>query len=170
MTAVQLLPADPAWPDQAASLMTELATCLPATAQLVHIGSTAVPGLCAKPVLDLMLGLPGLDLIDEAQVASLAALGYAHRPAYEAAIPERRYFVRAAGALPRVHLHAVVQGGRLWQQHLRVRDRLRAEPALRDAYAALKRALAAAHAQDKAAYTAAKAPFIAQLLAPGPGG
>lgn len=170
MSAVHLLPADPVWPDQAAFLMAELAAALPAAAQLAHIGSTAVPGLCAKPVLDLMLGLPRLDLIDQAQVAALARLGYAYRPAYEAAIPERRYFVRDAGALPRVHLHGLVHGGRLWQQHLRVRDRLRAEPALRDAYAALKHALAAEHAQDKSAYTAGKAPFMAQLLGQAPAG
>lgn len=157
--------ADPAWPAQFASLAAELAPCLPARAQLEHIGSTAVPGLCAKPVLDLLLGVGALAEVDDALIAALARLGYGYRPAYEAQIPERRYFVREAGLLPRVHLHAVQRGGVIWRAQLGFRDALRDSPKLRDEYAGLKQALALQHAGDKSAYTEAKSPFIRQVLA-----
>ena len=64
----------------------------------------------------------------------------------------------------RVHLHAVVLGAALWKQHLQFRNHLREDAELRESYSALKRELALAHAADKAAYTAAKAPFIQQVL------
>jgi len=71
------------------------------------IGSTAVAGLCAKPVIDMVLGAPSWALI-EAQVPALAGIGYTYRPVCEAPLPERRYFVRPAqGAMPRIHLAAV---------------------------------------------------------------
>lgn len=132
-----------------------------------HIGSTAVPGLCAKPVLDILLGAPALADV-EALIPALTAQGFVHRPEYEQQIPDRRYFVRPADGGPRVHLHAVVRGGVLWRQHLHIRDRLRQDASLRHAYAALKQQLAVRHAADKSAYTEAKAPFLRALLASGP--
>ena len=137
---------------------------LAADAVVEHIGSTAVPGLCAKPVLDVALGVYALAEA-EARVTALASIDFVYRPEYERQIPDRRYFVRAAGATPRVHLHALLRDGTLWQQHLRFRDALRQNHVTRDAYAALKRHLAFAHASDKAAYTEAKAPFILKVLA-----
>jgi GrpB-like predicted nucleotidyltransferase (UPF0157 family) len=133
-------------------------------AVLEHIGSTSVPGLCAKPVLDVLLGVSSLGDV-EASISALASAGFMYRPSYEVAIPDRRYFVRPEGETVRVHLHAVLLGGPLWQQHLYFRNALRKEPLLLEQYAVLKRALAAAHAGDKAAYTEAKAPFIRQVLA-----
>lgn len=100
-----------------------------------HIGSTAVPGLSAKPVLDVLLAAATLGQIEQ-HIDALVGAGYEYRHRYERQIPDRRYFVRAAdgaGAL-RVHLHAVVQGGMIWRNHLIFRDALRADPALRDAY------------------------------------
>jgi GrpB-like predicted nucleotidyltransferase (UPF0157 family) len=86
--------------------------------------------------------------------------GYTYRG--EAGIPGRHYFRRGE---PRSHhLHLVEQGSALWRDHLAFRDRLRAEPALAAAYGALKRRLASRHADDRAAYTEAKAPFIAAVL------
>lgn len=168
MTDVRLIEPDPAWPVVAAHIADEIrAAGAPvwgaAPVALAHIGSTAVPGLCAKPVIDLLLGVTELSQALDAGPA-LARAGYLYRPEHEADLPDRRYFVRPAGATPRVHLHAVVRGGPLWRQHLRFREALRDDPALRDAYAALKRTLAATHADDKAAYTRAKAPFIRQVL------
>jgi GrpB-like predicted nucleotidyltransferase (UPF0157 family) len=164
--AVKLVEHDPAWPAQAAALIAALtAPFAGSTAQLEPIGSTAVPGLCAKPVLDLLLGVPRLADI-EARIPALQALGWRYRPEHEAVIPARRYFVREPVAgWPRAHLNGVVFGGALWRQHLGFRDALRASPALCDAYAALKQRLAAEHALDKAAYQDAKAPFIRQVLA-----
>jgi GrpB-like predicted nucleotidyltransferase (UPF0157 family) len=127
-----------------------------------HIGSTAVPGLCAKPVIDILLGVGNLAHVTE-RIEALGALCYRYRPEYEQELPQRRYFVRAADELPRIHLHAWVHGSAGWTRHLAFRDALRTQPGLAREYAGLKRGLAALHADDKAAYTAAKAPFIRRV-------
>lgn len=154
----------PQWPAQFLAVAAEIRAALAGLdTRLEHIGSTAVPGLCAKPVLDLLLGVDALDeLMRHAE--GLAGLGFVYRPGYEAELPGRRYFVRPAAAVPRVHLHAVLRGGALWRAHLQFRDRLREDAVARARYAALKRELARRHAGDKAAYTEAKAPFIQALL------
>lgn len=165
MSAVQLVAHDPGWARDFAALVADLAGPLDGLGgRLEHIGSTAVPGLCAKPVLDVLLGVPRLDLL-EARIPRLVADGWTYRPEHEATLPQRRYFVRPAAAGLRVHLHGVVEGSALWRDHLRFRDALRADPALCARYAALKRDLAIRHAGDKSAYTEAKAPFIRAVLA-----
>jgi GrpB-like predicted nucleotidyltransferase (UPF0157 family) len=165
VSAVQLVEHDPAWTDDFAAVAAALAAPLAGIdARLEHIGSTAVAGLCAKPVIDVLLGVPRLaDL--ESRIAAFGALGWRYRPEHEAELPQRRYFVRPAGAGPRVHLHGVVRGSATWRDQLLFRDALRGDAALRDRYAAIKRSLALRHADDKAAYTAAKAPFVRATLA-----
>lgn len=156
---MQLLPWQPAWPEQAAALAERLRAAFP-EGVVEPIGSTSVPGLCAKPVLDLMLGVPELALLDPARLP-----GWRYRPEHEVELPERRYFTLDAGAAwPRVHLHGLVRGGLLWRRHLQFRDALRRDAALREAYAALKTRLAVEHAGDKAAYQAGKGPFIRGVL------
>lgn len=163
MAGVALAEHDPRWASQFAAVAAELQALFGDGVTVEHIGSTAVRGLCAKPVLDVLLGAESLAVFT-AGVPAMAARGFAYRPAYEAELPERRYFVRDAGDLPRVHVHGVVRGGTLWRDHLCFRDRLRADALARERYAALKRQLAATHCDDKAAYTRAKSPFIRALL------
>jgi GrpB-like predicted nucleotidyltransferase (UPF0157 family) len=164
MTQALVIEYQDAWPAQYAQVEAELRSviALPGVV-LEHVGSTAVPGLCSKPVLDIVLGVVALDEMETAAPA-LAHIGFIYRPEYQLQIPDRRYFVRAEGKTPRVHLHAVVLGGPLWRQHLRFRDALREDQELRQSYAELKRRLAVVHMADKAAYTEAKAPFIRQVL------
>jgi GrpB-like predicted nucleotidyltransferase (UPF0157 family) len=134
-----------AWPQQAHAVMAELLPLFAGEAvQAEHIGSTAVPGLCAKPVLDVMLGVNDLALLS-ARVPALRQAGWRYRPEHEALIPERRYFTRDAEGdhRPRVHLHGVLHGAMIWRQQLAFRDALRQQPALRQAYAELKTQLAA---------------------------
>lgn len=165
MSEVTLVEYRAEWPTEFRAIARELEDAFAGCAtRIEHVGSTAVAGLCAKPVLDVLLGVDDLGAI-ESRVAALAGLGYRYRPEYEAELPERRYFVRAAAELPRIHLHGVVRGGRLWREHLAFRDALRGDDALAERYAALKRELATLHRDDKAAYTAAKAPFIAAVVA-----
>lgn len=167
MSRVTLSEHRPEWAAQAAQVAAWLAPLSDRVDgwRFEHIGSTAVPGLVAKPVLDLLLGVPRLEAVEQC-IDALAARGLRYRPEYEGELPERRYFVRDAdpaaqpAALPRVHLHAVVHGGAFWQRHLAFRDALRADAALAAAYAALKQTLAARHADDKAAYQAGKHDFI----------
>lgn len=155
-----LAPSSPAWPLVFQDLRQEL---LPAFAsapiEILHIGSTSVSGLAAKPVIDLLLGATTLAEI-EARVADIVRLDYTYRPHYEAVILQRRYFVKYIAGDLRVHLHGVEHGGRLWREHLHFRDLLRADDARRSGYEALKRRLAIMHAGNKAAYTLEKGVYI----------
>lgn len=154
---VEIVPYDEQWPIQAASEAARLAPL----GRVEHIGSTAVPGLASKPILDLMLGVADLRAI----VAPVEALGYSHYQSYEAILSERRYFWRGDPSRHTHHLHAVPLNGPFWRVHLRFRDRLRADGDIARAYERLKRDLAGRFPDDRDAYTDAKAEFIRAALA-----
>lgn len=166
MHSVMVVPYSTRWRALFDTLRDELHEVFaPGAVRIEHIGSTAVPGLAAKPVIDILLGAPSLDAI-EARVDALADRGYRYVPEYERDLPMRRHFVRTAQL--RVHLHGVAFDSPLWRDQLTFRDALQADAALRERYAALKLGLAQAHAhahaQDKSAYTAGKGPFIRTVL------
>ncbi len=160
---VRVVDYDPAWPAlfaAEAARLTRLLADAGLSIALEHMGSTAVPGLPAKPVLDILGGYSaGADVA--AYVRALGAAGYVHRG--EQGIPGREFFRRGD---PRAyHLHLAALGGSFWSDHLAFRDRLRASDALRDAYAALKRELAARYPRDREAYTEGKGTFVKSVLA-----
>ncbi|HEY5538125.1 MAG TPA: GrpB family protein [Thermoplasmata archaeon] len=127
-----------------------------------HIGSTAVPGLAAKPIIDIMVGLRRLE--DAAPtIEPLRSIDYEYVPEYEAEIPERRYFRKGPPGGRTHHLHMVVHGGPLWEKHLLFRDYLRAHPETARAYARLKRDLAVMFGHDREGYTDAKITFIKSI-------
>lgn len=161
---VHLAPADPAWAAAFAAERVRLVAALGGLpVALEHMGSTAVPGLPAKPILDVMAGRPAAGALHP-YVVALEAAGYRYRG--ESGIPGRDYFVRDDAAGRRTHhLHLVEHGGALWRSHLAFRDYLRGAPARAAAYAVLKRDLAARYPTDRAAYTDGKAAFIAETLA-----
>lgn len=128
-----------------------------------HIGSTAVPGLGAKPIIDVMLGAPDLAIV-EARIPALEAEGYRYVPEFEKSMPQRRYFTRMDTPPGKFHLHAVVLDSPFWQRHLAFRDALRADPALVAKYWRLKQHLAARHRDDRAAYADAKSDFIRSVV------
>lgn len=128
-----------------------------------HVGSTAVPGLAAKPIIDIMVGLSGLAQA-EARVDALEVLGYEYVPEYEDELPDRRYFRRPATRPRTHHLHCVERGSDFWTRHLAFRDRLREDGRVARAYGKLKVRLAEVHRTDGPAYTAAKSPFIEGVL------
>ena len=155
----------PGWPAMFVAEGARLLAILTGETYLVeHIGSTAVPGLAAKPVIDIMVGAESLAAI-ERHVQALADHGYVYVPGNEKVLPQRRYFEKLEGGAHMAHLHGVVSGTPFWVQHLAFRDALRADPELVARYGALKRRLATEHAGDREAYTAAKAPFIRSVLA-----
>jgi len=124
-----------------------------------HIGSTAVPGLVAKPIVDLMLGVPTYPPVDST-VSRLVILGY--QDMREAGVPRRRYLrLREASSF---NLHIVARDGEHWTNNLRLRDYLRADAAARERYAAAKHA-ALGKADHLLAYSAAKGPVVRELLA-----
>ena len=161
---IELVAYDPAWPAaferECQSLTQAMAPWL--VGQPQHIGSTAVPGLIAKPVIDIMAPVQSLAAARPAIVAA-AQLAYLHAP-YQPAL--MHWFCKPAPHLRTHHLHLVPAGSARWQAQLAFRDALRADAGLRAEYAALKQQLALLHPQDRDAYTAAKAPFIAKVLGP----
>jgi GrpB-like predicted nucleotidyltransferase (UPF0157 family) len=127
---------------------------------LEHYGSTSVPGLSAKPIIDLLIGVADLSVADR-HAPAMIALGY--DDAGDGGVEGHRIFGKGAA---RTHLaHFVVHDGPEWIAALQFRDRLRADPALRDAYGRLKAQLVAEHPTDRAAYTAGKAAFVQAALA-----
>jgi DNA polymerase-4 len=135
----------------------------PAAVDVAHVGSTAVPGLIAKPILDVAVGLaPGAGPADI--VRALTDLGYVFR-GDKGADGGLLFVWEDHPRVRTVHVHAVPHGGRLWARYLKVRDRLRADDEARERYTALKIELAQAFPDDRAAYTAGKAPFIEMICA-----
>ena len=128
-----------------------------------HVGSTAVPGLGAKPIIDVMLGAPALAIV-ERKIPELEAGGYLYVPEFEKSIPERRYLVKTQGHPGYFHLHAVVYASPFWKRLIAFRDALRADEALAADYWKLKRRLAARFPNDRAAYTDAKSDFIRAVI------
>ncbi|HEY5625147.1 MAG TPA: GrpB family protein [Dehalococcoidia bacterium] len=131
-----------------------------------HVGSTAVPGLAAKPIVDIMPGLQSL--ADTPHIVSaMEGLGYQYIPEYEDELPERRYFVLPAGRGYRhkrlFHIHAVETTSAFWRRHLAFRNYLRSHPDIAGEYAALKSRLAAEYGSDREGYTEAKTEFITRI-------
>ena len=132
-------------------------------APVEHVGSTAVPDLAAKPVIDVQA--PVLDLDCAGAVAEvLAPAGWHLVPADLDARPWRRFLVQVVDEHRAAHLHLLPVGGARWAEQLAFRDALRADPRLAHRYAELKRALAAEHAADRDSYTAGKADFVRSVL------
>jgi GrpB-like predicted nucleotidyltransferase (UPF0157 family) len=133
-------------------------------AVIEHVGSTAVHGLAAKPIIDIMIGVTSLAHA-EARITELAAIEYEYEPAYEVELPERRYF-RKPFQRPRTHhLHIVLYGSEYWTRPLLFRDYLRGHTDVARAYQQLKERLALESQTKALDYTAAKGPFIADVLA-----
>jgi GrpB-like predicted nucleotidyltransferase (UPF0157 family) len=159
---VRVVPYDSTWPALFAAEAGELrqrfeGAGLPLV--LEHTGSTAVPGLAAKPILDILAGYPAGAVV-AAYIDVLTEAGYTHRGEQE--IPGREFFRRGNPRAYHVHLTAIESD--FWRDHLTFRDRLRSDDALRDGYAALKRDLAARFPRNREAYIAAKTSFVNDVL------
>ena len=160
---VRVVPYDKRWPDAFAIERDALSRFLgPAASAIHHIGSTSVPGLCAKPVIDILVETPGLVMIDQT-TAELEARAYAAKG--EHGIPGRRYFSRPPGPELMVHVHAFRVDDPHIARHLRFRDLLRSDEELVAQYCALKQQLAIDHVDDPDTYQASKADFIQRIHA-----
>jgi GrpB-like predicted nucleotidyltransferase (UPF0157 family) len=165
MSTVTIIAYSPDWPNQFHAIREELLIAFALMVVVIeHIGSTSVPELAAKPVIDVLLGARSREDI-ESKIETLSEIGYSYVPKYERELPMRRYFVKSSATSLRVHLHAVELNSRLWKEHLAFRDRLRADANLCSQYQSLKLRLAEEFADDKSAYTTAKSPFIQAVLA-----
>ena len=160
---IHVVPYDASWPTRFAEERGALERVLSPwlAGPIEHIGSTAVPGLVAKPVIDIMAAVASLDASRPA-LAVLAPLEYLYFP-YRADI--MHWLCKPSDAVRTHHLHLVPFGSALWHERLRFRDRLRSDARVAAEYAALKLALAARYEFDRAAYTDAKEPFVRRILA-----
>ena len=156
---IEILDYDPRWPERFAAEATRLQRAVPGL-ELHHVGSTAVPGLRAKPVVDMMALVTEL----EEFVEPIVAAGYQYPAAYNATLEGRRWFCRPSAAVRTHHLHLVTVR-QVLDRHLVLRDVLRRDPGLAAEYAELKLHLAQQFASDREAYTHHKSDFINRVLA-----
>jgi len=153
---------DPRWASMFEEARSEImGRCGALVVAVEHVGSTSVPGLAAKPIIDI---LAAVERLDDAQalIEPLAAIGFEFVPKND--FPGRRFFRRGLRGAGTHHLHVVERGGWEWRRHLLFRDHLRAHPETAADYERLKRELAARHGPDRGAYTDAKTPFIESVV------
>jgi GrpB-like predicted nucleotidyltransferase (UPF0157 family) len=154
---VELVAYDPEWPTLYEMERERLEPLFDAL-KIHHIGSTAVPGLLAKPIIDIVALVEDLD----APVAALIDSGYQYPWAFNGTLAHRRFLCYPRASHRTHHLHLVDDRAEL-ERRLYFRDRLRTDQALATEYVALKRALAVRYPEDREAYTEAKAPFIRRV-------
>lgn len=159
---IHVVPYDPSWVAQFEREKAVLERLLAPwrRGSIEHVGSTAIPGLCAKPVIDMMVGVTTL-AESEPSKAALREAGYQYSE-YKSDV--MHWFCKPSFAMRTHHLHLIPYGAPLWHDRLKFRDVLRANPALAADYAALKLDLARKFEFDREAYTEAKSPFIARIL------
>src|SRR6476659_9226809 len=158
--AIRLVPYDSTWPLEFAAEADRIErACAGMSLRLEHIGSTSIPGLAAKPVIDILAGRPG-NMAGSMYVDAFRQIAYEHKGAH--GVPGRNYFRRGT---PRTHhVHMVSWSSDLWRDHLLFRDYLRAHADIAREYETIKRELAAMYIQDKETYTDAKGPFVRSIV------
>jgi GrpB-like predicted nucleotidyltransferase (UPF0157 family) len=156
---VELVEHDPTWATLFEQERVRLAPVFGRQAiGIEHIGSTSVPGLCAKPVVDVLVGLRELEL-SQGQIEAMEGLGYEFLG--EHGLPGRLFFRKH----PRTHhVHVVVYGGKHWERQVTFRDALRTDAGERQRYDEFKRKLAA-EGHPREVYTEMKTPFIREVEA-----
>jgi GrpB-like predicted nucleotidyltransferase (UPF0157 family) len=159
---IQIEPYNPAWPEAFLVERELLAPLLERwlAGPIEHVGSTAVPGLAAKPIIDIMAPVQDLE-ISRPALAELQKIGYCHA-SYKAGV--MHWLCKPNPELRTHHLHLVPFESELWTERLAFRDLLATNPSLARDYVALKQRLAAAHRHDRERYTEEKGPFIESAL------
>jgi len=161
--SICMRPYDPTWQQKFLKERSRLSIFSCDLLQIEHIGSTAVPGLAAKPIIDMMAGVRTMEDADHV-LAALCQYGYVMPPDRNKGLPDRRWLLRHAGGHRTHHLHLVILGGQGWRRTLRFRDLLRAHTDDAKEYEALKLRLAAMAGSNRTGYALAKTEFVERLL------
>jgi GrpB-like predicted nucleotidyltransferase (UPF0157 family) len=130
-----------------------------------HVGSTSIPGLAAKPIIDLLVGIRSLTEARSCSIEPLQALGYTYMPDYESWLPGELFFRKGPPGPWTHHVHVMEPSNPRWEEFILFRDYLRRYPEIVDAYAHVKKALALVFDEDIAGYRNAKHPFIQGVMA-----
>ncbi|MFZ2897422.1 MAG: GrpB family protein [Saprospiraceae bacterium] len=181
---IELTPSSPLWPHHFAEIRAELGELLSdLQPRIEHIGSTAVPGLASKPIIDVLIGLPESVQLDKV-IAPLIAAGYTYYETYTPVMPFRRFFAKIQprkegekvpevitahdtnpdelGFAKTAHIHVVYACSAFWDRHLAFREYLKEHPEVREKYQLLKLALSEHEWKNGQAYNAAKSDFLNQ--------
>jgi len=165
---ISLVDYDPRWPqvfeEEKALLHPLLAPWL--AGPIEHFGSTAVPGLAAKPLIDIMAAVETLDASRDA-IAALESLDYCYAP-YRPDL--MHWFCKPSPSFRTHHLHLVPHDSPMWTARIIFRDRLRGDPEVAAQYLELKQSLAANFEHDREAYTDGKTEFVNRIVAESTGG
>jgi GrpB-like predicted nucleotidyltransferase (UPF0157 family) len=129
--------------------------------RIEHVGSTAVPGLAAKPVIDIQISVPSLEPMEPYR-RGLERIGYAYRPDDES---EHRFFHLDLGGARTFNVHVCAAGGAWERRHLAFRDHLQKDREEAVRYEAVKRGLATRFGHDVDAYADSKSPYIRSVEA-----
>ncbi len=164
--AVSIVPYDAAWPTRFIAERDRLAALAPELIAIEHVGSTAVPGLGAKAIIDIMAAVASLDVADLLVDRLTASGGYITSAEFNRTLRNRRWLMRHAGGRRTHHLHLVLADSPDWTECIRFRDVLRQDRDVSEQYAALKHRRAAEFGDDRDAYGDAKTAFIASAVRP----
>jgi GrpB-like predicted nucleotidyltransferase (UPF0157 family) len=162
---VVVVPYDEAWPSLFEQERARIERAIgPWVEEIEHIGSTAVPGLAAKPVIDIMVGVKSLG-DSPILIGRLEGIGYEYVPELERQMPQRRYFRKLRGGRRTHQIHLVERSdAAFWDRHVLFRDYLRRHPGIAEEYARLKYELSGRFRDDRIAYTEAKTAFICEIV------
>jgi GrpB-like predicted nucleotidyltransferase (UPF0157 family) len=163
---VLLTPYSSSWPRGFEAEKTLLQQQISLPIKIEHIGSTSVVGLCAKPIIDILIGVDDESQLD-IPVPEIQDLGYQYISRYEDELPYRRFFVKENDAVRTHQIHMVAYKSTFWIRHLQFRDYLRAHAEVAEEYAALKRQLAEQDWESVNDYADAKTAFIRRVEAAG---
>ena len=160
---VRLSPYDPRWPTLFEDVSSQLHAQLEGRIlSIEHVGSTSVPGLSAKPILDILIVVADFNEARDL-IHVLEELSFEYRPDEE--IPDRHYFRRLDGSRRTHHLSLAELNSRFYRRTIGFRDALRGDPDVRAAYESLKRDLAARHSRSREEYLEGKTDFVLNVLA-----
>lgn len=162
---IVVVPYDEAWPSLYEEERARIERAIgPWVEEIEHVGSTAVPGLAAKPIIDIMVGVKSLE-DSPILVERLVGIGYEYVPEFEQVLPFRRYFRKMREGRRTHQIHLVERSNaEWWDRHLLFRDYLQADPEIAGEYARLKYELSERCSEDREAYTDAKTEFISEIV------
>ncbi len=165
--SIDLIPYNSAWPEMAAKAMQEILDVIPKNKiiDIQHVGSTAIQGLSAKPIIDIQIAVHSLAEMKVIAVPELQKLGYEYW--YENPDPSRMFFVKGMppfGEKRTHHVHIVEHDSDHWRNKILFRNYLRENPSIAKEYEQLKKQLANEHAYDREKYTDEKSEFINRVL------